>query len=218
MGDSAKPAARERRRLSWLTVGEAAGVIAVVIAGLSYWDAHREHAVADSQTQAEARAQAAFVMVGSADAKGREIALRALQANQAIQSQRLVFPSVVLDRPVDIVAARPRIEADWIAPGLGRVLDRTHAKGDGEGRLPVAVVTTYAEGGETRVDRSEYAVGYAWRSRFLRGREIALQGISLIRRGLKGDPRAAVDRLWARDLGAADIRKASAHDQPPSPP
>lgn len=217
MGDSAPPPGRRKGRLSWLTIGEAAGVLAVVIAGLSYWDAHREHAAADSQSAAEARAHAAFVMVGSADAKGRQIALRALQPNQAIQSEHFVFPSNILDHPVDIVAARPRIEADWIASGLERALDRAHAKGDGEGRLPAAVITTYAEGGDTLTDRSEYAIGYAWRSRFLRGREIALQGISLIRRGLKGDPQAAIDRLWARNRGAADTRKAPAHGSPPSP-
>ena len=217
MGDSAPPPGRRKGRLSWLTIGEAAGVLAVVIAGLSYWDAHREHAAADSQSAAEARAHAAFVMVGSADAKGRQIALRALQPNQAIQSQHFVFPADVLDHPVDIVAARPRIEADWIGPGLERALDRAHAKGDGEGRLPVAVITTYAEGGDTLTDRSEYAIGYAWRSRFLLGRRIALQGISLIRRGLRGDPQAAVDRLWAKDRGAADTRKTPAHGSSPPP-
>lgn len=206
-----------KRRLSWLSIGEAAGVVAVVIAALSYWDAHREHAVADSQSAAEARAQAAFVMVGTADAKGREIALRPLRSDQAIQSQHFVFPADILDHPVDIVAARPRIQADWVASGLGCALDGAHAKGDGEGRLPVAVVTTYAEGGETRVDRAQYAIGYTWRSRFLRGREITLQGISLIRRGLKGDPQATIDRLWARDHRAADTRAVSARGAPTSP-
>jgi len=199
MGEPAPPDRHRRRGLSWLTIGEAAGVLAVVIAGLSYWDVHRQHAVAEGQVQAEAQAQAAFVMVGSADAKGRQIALRPLRSDQAIQSQRYVFPTEVREAPVDIVAAKPRIEADWIAPGLGRVLDREHAKGGGEGRLPVVVVTVYVEGGETRTDRSQYAIGYAWRSRFLLGRQIALQGISLIQRGVKGDPRAAVDRRWAKD-------------------
>jgi hypothetical protein len=183
-----------------LTVGEAAGVLAVIIAALSYWDAHRDHAVAESQLQSQARAAAAFVMVGSVDAKRHEIALRALEPSEAIQSQRFVFPNSVLDHPVDIFAARPRIEADWIAPGLGRALDQAHAKGEGEARLPVVVVTTFVGGGETHVDRSEYAIGYAWRSRFLLGRQITLQGISLVQRGVTADPRAAVDRRWAGDV------------------
>ena len=199
MGEPAPPDRHRRRGLSWLTIGEAAALLAVAIAALSYWDAHREHAVAEGQVQEEAQAQAAFVMVGSADAKGREIALRPLRPDEAIQSQSYIFPTAVREAPVDIVAAKPRIEADWIAPGLGRFLDGTHAKGGGEGRLPVVVVTTYVEGGETLTDRSEYAIGYAWRSRFLLGRQITLQGISLIQRGVKGDPRASVDRRWARD-------------------
>jgi hypothetical protein len=204
VGEPVPPPRRRRGGLSWLSVGEAAAVIAVVIAALSYWDAHREHAAAASQSAAEARAHAAFVMVGSADARGGEIALRALSSNQAIQSLHLVFPAAIRGDPVDIVAARPRIQADWIAPGLERALDGAHAKGDGEGRLPLAVVTTYAEGCDTLTDTALYAIGYAWRSRFLRGRQIALQGISLVRRGLKGDPRAAVDRLWARDERAME--------------
>jgi hypothetical protein len=193
------PPGAKRRGLSWLTVGEMAGVLAVVIAALSYWDAHRERTVTESQAQSQARAATAFVMVGSVDAKGREIALRALAPSEAIQSQRYVFPTVVMDHPVDIFAARPRIQADWITPGLGRVLDQAHAKGEGQGRLPLAVVTTYVEGGDTHVDQSEYAIGYAWRSRFLLGRQITLQGISLVHRGLSGDPRAAVGRRWAKE-------------------
>jgi hypothetical protein len=193
------PPVRRQGRLSWLTIGEAAAVLAVIIAALSYWDAHREHAVTESQVQSQSAAQTAFVMVGSADGKGREIALRALQPNEAIQFQRFVFPTVVLDHPMDIYAAKPRIEADWIAPGLGRVLDGARARGAGAGRLPVAVVTTYVEGGETHADRSEYVIGYAYHSRFLLGRQISLQGISLVHRGLTGDPRAAVDRRWAKE-------------------
>ncbi|MGI9169257.1 MAG: hypothetical protein ACR2FH_03660 [Caulobacteraceae bacterium] len=192
------PPVRERRRLSWLTVGEVAGVLAVAIAALSYWDAHRQHVESESQMRSQARAEAAFVVVGAADAKGSEIALRALASSQAIQSQRYVFPTEVLAVSVDGFA-RPRIEAAWIADGLGRALDRAHAKADGYGRLPVGILSTYVEGGETRADRSEYAIGYSWRSRFLLGRQIALQGISLVHRGLAGDARAAIDRRWARD-------------------
>ncbi len=183
--------------MSWLTVGEAAAVLAVVIAALSYWDTHRQHAIAQSQTEAEAQAQGAFVMVGSIDRKGREIALRPLQPDQAIQSQRYVFPTAILAGSEDVFAARPRIEADWIAPGLERALGQAHTKGSGSGSLPVAVITTYVEAGATRADRSLYAIGYAWRSRFLLGRQVSLLGLSLIHRGLAGDPRAAVDRRWA---------------------
>lgn len=191
------PPPAPRRGRFWLNVGEAAAVLAVIIAGLSYWDAHREHALTEKQIDAQARARAAFVIKGAADAGGRKIVLEAVAPTQVIQSQRYVFPSAILDHAMEVTAARPQIDAGWISAGLDRALDAANAKGDGEATLPVGVVTTYVEDGETRADRSLYQIGFRYRSRFLMGRQIALQGISLVRRGIAGDPRAAVDRRWA---------------------
>ena len=191
-----QPAAKRSRRF-WLTVGEVVGVLAVLIAGLNYWDSHREHAQAAKQADAEAKAQAALVITGQADAGGRRIVLRALKSDQAIQSQRYIFPAKVLDHAMEVSAAAPQIDAGWIAAGLARALDDANAKGDGEAQLPVGILTTYVEDGETRTDRSLYKVGYAWRSRFLLGRQITLQGISLSQRGVGGDLQALVNQRWA---------------------
>ncbi|MBA3810593.1 MAG: hypothetical protein H0X27_02905 [Caulobacteraceae bacterium] len=191
------PSPAPRRGRFWLNIGEAAAVLAVVIAGLSYWDAHREHALSEKQIDAQARARTAFVIKGAAEAGGRKIVLEAVTPTQVIQSQRYVFPTVVLDHAMEVTAARPQIDVDWIAAGLAHALDAAHAKGDGEATAPVGIVTTYVEDGETRVDRSLYQIGYAYRSRFLMGRQVALQGISLVQRGVSGDPRSAVDRRWA---------------------
>jgi hypothetical protein len=98
---------------------------------------------------------------------------------------------------VDVSAAEPRIELDWIGSGLGRVMNEGHEPASGEGSLPVVIVTTYVEDGELRGDRSLYRIGYAWQSRFLLGRHISLQGLALIRRAIVGDPRALVERSWA---------------------
>ena len=77
------------------------------------------------------------------------------------------------------------------------------AKASGEGALPVVIVTTYVEDGEMRTDRSLYRIGYAWQSRFLLGRKLTLEGLSLIQRGIAGDPRTLVDRRWAADRHSA---------------
>ncbi len=190
------PPARKRGRF-WLNVGEAAAVLAVIIAALSYWDAHREHALSEKQIDAQARARQAFVIKGAADAGGRKIVLEAVTPTQVIQSQRYVFPNAILDHAMEVTAARPQIDVGWITTGLDRALDAAHAKGDGEATLPVGVITTYVEDGETRADRSLYQIGYAYRSRFLMGRQIALQGISLVRRGVAGDLQGVADRRWA---------------------
>jgi hypothetical protein len=191
------PAKEARRGRFWLNVGEIAAVLAVAIAGLNYWDSHREHTQAQKAADAEQKAHTALVLKGSADANGQSIALDTLDSNQAIQSQRFVFPTAVLGEAKDVDAAKPRIDLNWISDGLCHALDREHAKGSGDGRLPVGVVTTYVEDGETRTDQSIYEVGYAYHGRFLLGRRLTLRGLSLSRRSVGDDLQAAVNRQWA---------------------
>jgi hypothetical protein len=188
-----------QRRRFWINVGEGAAVLAVIISALSYWDAHRERKDAERQVATQTQAEAAFVLTASAKDGGRRLEVAPLKSTQAIQSQQYVFPRAVRPDVVTLSAAGPRIEAGWITPGIGRTLGAAHARPNGEDVMPVAIVTTYVEDGEVRVDRSLYRIGYAWRSRFLQGRRISLEGLSLIQRGVAGDPRAQVDRRWAAD-------------------
>ena len=69
---------------------------------------------------------------------------------------------------------------------------------DGEATLPVGVIATYVQDGEMRTDQSIYRLGYAWRSRLLGGPRLALQGVSLVRRSVRGDLRTAVESAWRR--------------------
>jgi hypothetical protein len=189
------PPERKRGRL-WITVGEGAAVLAVAIAALSFWDSHRQHAADASRAVQEARARSAFVVRASADAGGNRLDLDPVAPGQVIQSQRYLFPGQVLDHAMEVAAARPQIDQAWIAPGLNRALTAAGVKGDGEARLPVAIVTSYVEDGEARQDSSVYVIGYAWRSRFLGGRQIILQGLALQRRAVAGDLQRQVDRVW----------------------
>lgn len=190
------PAARPRRQGFWLTVGEIVGVLALVIAGLNFWESHQQHQEDVRRAQAQTRAETAFVVVGEADKDGRFVTLRPLKASQAIQSQRYRFPGEVVDHPIEITAERPRIEADWIAVGLRRVLDGGHARGGGEARVPVVIETTFVEDGDTRLDVSVYQLGVAWKRVFLGGRQIRLTGLALATRGLAGDPAPVLQSRW----------------------
>ena len=172
-------------------------MLALLVAGLNYWDAHRQHAEEAKRAVVRARAEAAFIATGAADSSGRDIVLAPLTQGQAIQTQRYVFPADVLDHPMEISAARPQIDVDWIAAGLRRALDGAHVKSSGEARLPLAITTTYVEEGDTRTDRSIYQIGYAYRPRLLGGMQIRLQGIALSRRAASGDLQIMVNARWA---------------------
>lgn len=189
-------AEQKRQRRFWLTVSEVVGVLALVIAGANFWESHHDHVAAEHHQAVQAQAQAAFVMTGVADTDGAKIMIDPLKPAQAIQSQRYVFPTAILNHEMEVSAARPQIDAAWIEAGLRKALDAAHVKAAGEARLPVGVVTTYVEEGDTQTDTSIYLVGYAYRPRFLAGMKVTLQGLSLGRRAVKGDLQAQVNRRW----------------------
>ena len=202
MSSSGRPAWWRRR---WVTVGEVVGIAALVIAGLGYWDAHRErHAVSADKASAarqEARREA-LVLTAAVQDDGARLLLSPLRTGQAVQSQRYVFPSAVLDHPMEVTAAQPQIDRAWIAAGLkGALQAAAKARGEklagGEGALPVEIRTSYIEDGEARSDASLYRLGYRLTSGGLfGGRTLILQGVSLVRHTAGGDPQKAVDALW----------------------
>jgi hypothetical protein len=191
-----------RRQGFWLTAGEIVGVLALVIAGLNYWDSHTQHVREDRRERAQASAGRAFVIAADSQDGGRRLGLRSVRADQVISSQKFIFPTGLGAAPRSLTASAPRIDADWLAGPLAHTLAGAHAAASGDARLPVAVQTSYVEDGETRQDISLYDVGYSWRRRLIGGEEIRLQGVALVRRGLGASAQAAVDSRWTRERPA----------------
>lgn len=199
---SQTPAAKTKRFRVWITLSELVGVLALVIAALSFWDAHRERAV-DNRREATAEqvaaGRSAFVISAQMEDDGARLTFKPLNPAQAIQSERYVFPRVILDHEMEVSAARPQIDLSWIDAGLHKTVEAARRSGsprDGEASIPVGVIASYVEDGEMRTDQSLYHLGYAWRSRLFGGPRLALQGVALIRRNVPGDLRAAVDQAW----------------------
>jgi hypothetical protein len=205
---------RAQRRL-WLTVGEVIAVLGLGLAALNYWDNHhdrtlteqqraQERARTEAQQKAEAQKTPPFVMRGAADAEGARVTLESLDTAQAIQSQRYLFPTPVLDHAMAIDAGRPQIDLSWFEKGLHDQLKAAKKAGTdlpgGEAALPVGVVTTYVEAGVMRTDRSIYRIGYVVEHGFLGAIKLHLQGISLVQRDVKGDLKTAIDQQWKAAL------------------
>jgi hypothetical protein len=198
-----------RRRLPfrWLTLAETVGILALIIAGLGWWDNHRERVEQDSErTVAERTAavqakrealRSTFLLVGNLGDDGERIRVTSAHPDQVIQTQTLVFPAAVRGDPVE-TTGNPRIDRSWLEDGLKKAdRDRKESAGE-ERRVPVGIVTSYVEAGETKTDRSIYVVAYSLKSRLLRGATVKLEGISLLHRGVSGDLKAAVEAAWRR--------------------
>ncbi|MGZ3274033.1 MAG: hypothetical protein ACXU82_08015 [Caulobacteraceae bacterium] len=203
-----EPPPKKRLSLRKPSLTEVVGVAALLIAGLGYWDSHRERVQQDRErAQAEAaqaaaaadqskarRQQAqqealkhALLLTGAPS--GGELRLQPTRSEQVIQTQTLWFPAEV--RPDSVsTTGNSRIEARWIEDRLRRA-----AKPE-DRRLPVAIETSFMEDGERRTDRSVYLIGFTLHGRLVGGPRVELEGLSLAQHGVSGDPQGAVNGLW----------------------
>ena len=195
---------KKRLPFRWLSLAELVGIVALGIAGLSYWDTHRERtqeagerAAAAKAQQAEARAgvlKQTFLMTGAPDSDGDKIRLATVHPDQVIQTQTVWFPSAIRADSVE-TTGNPRLDAVWIEGGLHKALSAAGGTAK-QGRMPVGVLTVFIEDGETKTDRAVYQLGYSLHPRMLRSDKLELEGLSLARRGVAGELQKAADTLW----------------------
>jgi hypothetical protein len=195
-----------KRRLRFLTVAELVGIAALLIAAAGYWDSHHERALTERERAAEAQEKKAeakagalkltFLMTGSPEGAGERLKLSSVHPEQVIQTQTLTFPSEIRG-DAQQTTGNPRIEAGWIEGGVTKAEHARGGKGR-SGRLPVAIVTSFIEDGQTKTDTALYQLGYSAHPRVLRSDKVELEGLSLIRHGVGGDIQAAVDAVWTR--------------------
>ncbi len=207
--DPETPKSAPSQRRFWLTVGEVVAVAGLLLAGLNYWENHRdrEEAAAQAAKAAQVRPASVFLMRGEADTDGERVMLEPTKAEQVVQTQRYLFPKPVLDHAREIGAGRLQIDLAWFDDGLKRELKAARKAGaplpEGEAMLPVGVITSYVENGETWTDSSIYRVGYVADPGLLGAVKLKLLGVSLVRRGVTGDLQAAVDASWRAPARAA---------------
>ncbi len=189
------PDARRRRR--WITLGEFVGIGALVISGLSYWDAHQERVAPPKIVAAK---EAPLVLTGTPDAARDRIDLHPASAAQVIQTATIRFPASVRGDAVDLTGAA-HIETGWFDAGLRAALKgaKLHS---GRHRLAVGIETTYVTGDATRTDRAVYDLGYTLHGRMLRPDAVAIEGVSLVRH-VSGDLQPAVDARFAGQVPKA---------------
>jgi hypothetical protein len=208
MTQEPEPSRRKPLPVRWLTLAEIVGLGALVVAGLGYWDSHRERiqqdrdraaaereqtAAANQRSRAEVQAAQkeavshALLLTGSAN--GAELRLKPARGDQVIQNQTLWFPTEVRADSVS-TTGNPRIEAGWIEDRLRR------AAKPSDHRLPVAIETSFIEDGVTRTDRSLYLVGFSLHGRLVGGPRVEFEGLSLAKRGVGGDLQAAANGYW----------------------
>jgi hypothetical protein len=186
-------------KVRFLNLAEIVGVAALAIAGLEYWDSHHERLdreQARAEATAEKTARDSLLLKGQVDGKGDLVRLNPVDPNQVVQTLTVWFPKDVRADKVEI-DGDPRLEAAWIADGVRKAQSQSGGKSE-EGRVPAVVQTVYIQDGQTRTDEAVYNLAYSLHHRLLQADRVQIEGLSLARRGVKGDPQAAADKLWGK--------------------
>ena len=191
----AAEAAAIRRR--WITLGEILAVVAVLISGLTFWNSYQERSSAEAERVAEKKEKSvkAKTLMLKASGSGASLDLAALDPQQAIQSQTILFPSALGLSAIETVD--PRIEAGWIEAAAKKARKAGGAsQTSGDRRLPIAVTTRFVSGGETFTDAALYDVGYRRDPGLLGGSDVELLGLALVERVSAESAQKRLDGLW----------------------
>jgi len=198
-------AARVRRR--WINLGELVAVLALIISALTLWNSYRERtttAAEHAQESARAAKKAQILILKAApDKEGRTLSLTPRSDDQAIQSQKISFPSKLGLSPAE-TSSDARIDRNWFAGAL--VSARKGAGAPevlGDARMPVMIETHFLVDGAEHVDRAVYEVGYATSHGFLSGTDVHLRGLSRTGAVKNADAgQEQIDALWATRMAA----------------
>ncbi len=188
MTDAPESPAAKRRRLRLISFAELIGVLALVISGASYWDAHREKAAAERQAT-----PSPLLLTATPDTDRAVLNLKPARIDAVVQTQTVIFPSDVRTDTVD-TTGNARIEAGWMDIAIRRSVPTE--RDAHPPRIPLGIVTEFMDGGTPRRDAAIYDVGYTLHARLLRPRAVELEGMTLIRRVPVAGLRAAVDARW----------------------
>lgn len=197
MNEAESEARATRRR--WLTLAEIVGVAALIISALTLWNnvEQRRGAEAERRASAEAanRDKARLEIVATVADAGERLLLQ--DANHRIERIEARFPPVLKVAPQSSVGTAT-IEAAWVRAPL---LSITDGGADAlEGRLPIAIVTTWWDGDTERRDGALYDLVFTTQGRLIGGRTLKLKGLA--KRAQLGDAvEYRLDTLWAEELG-----------------
>ncbi len=193
-------AAAIRRR--WITLGEILAVLAVVISAATLWLNWAERSDTSAEKSAESRkasVRAAILVLNATASRDDRLDLKPASADQVVQSQTLRFPAALSVDPVD-TTGESRIEGRWFESGLKKAREKAGLPDDSRGdeRLPVAITTRFLVDGEAHEDVALYDIGYSISGRMLGGHDVALRGLSLVKRATNDNAQAQVNARWAK--------------------
>ncbi|HET7709095.1 MAG TPA: hypothetical protein VFK50_06115 [Sphingomicrobium sp.] len=157
-----------QKRKSWISVGEAIGLAALVISGLGLWIAWQDSSE-DSPTRiVEQRQAIPLTLRGVPEDGGRTLEILPVEPGHGLQSLTLA----VKGRPPIEVGSDGRLAASDLERALGNVDKK-------DGTITARIDARYVEAGADRRAGRDYRIRYRWEGGGLfGGRSLRIAGLS----------------------------------------
>jgi hypothetical protein len=160
---------QRRRRLRWITLGEAIAIAALILSALGLWHQWNKR---DEPPKVVIEKPTAIPLTlrGRVTDDGRRLEIAPVEEGHALQSLTITAAGSKIELGSD-----GELSAGAVQDALGK---RTEI-GKGRQRLPVRIEARYVEAGADKTNTGSYVVTYQWESGGLfGGRSLRLTGLS----------------------------------------
>jgi hypothetical protein len=153
MSESGEEQAR-RRRLRWISLGEAIAIAALVISGLGLWREWRKDDSPSTTTVIEKRQAIPLTLRAKAEDDGRSLILSPIEPSHSLESLTLAIKGADQIE----VGSDGQLDAQQVERALGDA-DRDKK---GAQSVPVRIETRYVEMGKDKTSVGNYRLTYRW--------------------------------------------------------
>lgn len=160
---------QRRRRLRWITLGEAIAIAALILSALGLWHQWNKR---DEPPKVVIEKPTAIPLTlrGRVTDDGRRLQIAPVEDGHALQSLTITAAASKIELGSD-----GELSADAIEDALGKQAEN----GKGRQRLPVRIEASYVEAGADKTAAGSYMLSYKWESGgLLGGRSLRLTGLS----------------------------------------
>lgn len=156
------------KRKSWISVGEAIALAALIISALGLWIAWKDSSKEGPTRIVEQRQSIPLTLRGRIEDDGRALEISPVEQSHALQSLTVT----VKGKPAIEVGSDGRLAASDLERALGE-------QGKGSGAVSAKVDARYVEAGTDRRSSRNYTIRYRWEGGGLfGGRSLRITGFS----------------------------------------
>jgi hypothetical protein len=162
---------RRRKRLRWISLGEAIAIAALIISGLGLWREWHKDGEPETTTVVEKRPAIPLTLRGKSAEGGRILEISPVESSHALESLTLTIAGAT---PIEVGS-----DGELDASAVERIVKDRDKDSKGPHSVPARIEARYVEAGADKKAAGNYRLSYRWEGGGLfGGHSLRLAGLS----------------------------------------